>query len=119
MGRLSRKSPEATEMVSLDALGTRDALLLSQLAEEYGSNNLSKIHQQFINHPAFKLSHNKLDGTELELTEEHTGHLLQELLERHPGLKIVSVCEHYYNLRLQELMAEIRDTKQAFEQVKG
>lgn len=122
MGRssiqLSSSPPPSDETTKLSDLNTRDILLLSQLAEEHGIDNYSKIHQELISHPAFNLSHNRLDNTQLELSTSEVEHLINELLTTHKDLKIVSICEHYYKLRLQELMTEIRDTKSEFDQAK-
>jgi len=104
--------------VTLSDLNTRDVLLLSQLSEEHGIENYHKIYKLFTSHPAFKLSHNRLHSTQLDLSEDDIKRLVNELIAKHHDLKIVSICEHYYNLRIEELMAEISDTKAEFDQIK-
>lgn len=104
--------------VLVSELNVRDRLLLSQILEAEGLDNYAKIHERFVNHPVFKLSHNKLEGTELQPTEDQVEQLVHDLLAEHEDMKIVSICEHYYNLRIEELLTEIRDTKTEFDSAK-
>lgn len=112
------KSKNSDAHVSLSELNVRDRLLLSQILEAEGLDSYLTIHERFINHPVFKLSHNKLEGTELPLSESQVEQLVNELLAEHEDMKIVTICEHYYNLRIEELLTEIRDTKTEFDTAK-
>lgn len=103
---------------SLEVLNTRDRLLLAQLVEELKIENLAAIHEKFINHPAFSLSHNDLHNTQLALSESQTRKLVNDLLEYHKDLSVIGICEHYYILRKEEILQEMAANKEQFAKVR-
>lgn len=112
---------------SIDTLNTRDILLLAQLVEQHGgiqlndeefASKLDLIHEEYVNHPVFLLSHNELNEGRLDISKQALSGIIRDLLERHPGESIVEICELYYQQRIQELEAGIRTLEDQFAKVR-
>lgn len=115
------------ENVNIESLNNRDLLLLSQIVEQNGgiclededySSELEIIHQQFTTHPVFLLSHNELHETQLEISQEQLGEIIEELKQLHGDKTIVQICEFYYQKRIKELESSIHTLETQFGEVK-
>lgn len=115
--------------MSLRDLNTRDILLLAQLVEEQGTANTTKLYNQYICHPTYKLSH--YDDPVIQNEHEFSA-IVTELLTSPlpipwavaPGKEgeqlpnILQICEYYYLLRQEEILKEMDAVKQQFDALK-
>ena len=111
---LETKKRMALKVVQLDDLNTRDRLLLVQLIEQYGFDDIELLHSRYTNHPAFQLSHNKLQGTDGQITRQHLQALIDGLLAEYPDKNIIQLCEQFYAQRIEELSQELSRNKELF-----
>lgn len=104
--------------LELADLNTRDLLLLSQLIERHGLD-IGVLYETFVEHPAFVLSHNELNGQKLDFSQEEFQQVVNQLLEQHRDLNSIQLCELFYARRVEELTQEIDETHRRFHSVKG
>jgi hypothetical protein len=107
-----------TQELSLDSFNTRDLLLLSQLIEQHGLLDIEVVHSELIDHPAFLLSHNGLEGKEIEFTPEQLRSLVNQLFAAYPNRNIIQLCELFYAQRIEELKSEIAHNQTIFHKAK-
>jgi hypothetical protein len=107
-----------TQDLSLDNFDTRDLLLLSQLIEQHGLLHIELVHSAFIDHPAFLLSHNELEGKAMEFTPEQLRSLIDQLFAAYPNKNIIQLCELFYAQRIEELKSEIAHNQTLFHKAK-